>query len=39
MGWSDAYESDEDYKNLKDAMADGTIPRPAVDGLFAKFCK
>lgn len=32
-------ESDEDYKSLKDAMADGTIPRPAVNGLFAKFCK
>ena len=32
-------ESDEDYKSLKEAMADGTIPRPAVNGLFAKFCK
>lgn len=31
--------SDIDYKSLKDAMADGTIPRPAVNGLFAKFCK
>lgn len=31
--------SDKDYKSLKDAMADGTIPRPAVNGLFAKFCK
>lgn len=31
--------SDGGYKSLKDAMADGTIPRPAVNGLFAKFCK
>lgn len=31
--------SDIDYKSLKDAMADRTIPRPAVNGLFAKFCK
>ncbi|MBH0064241.1 hypothetical protein [Psychrobacter sp. SZ93C1] len=31
--------SDVDYKSLKDAMADGTIPRPVVNGLFAKFCK
>jgi len=32
-------ESSEDYKSLKDAMADGTIPRPVVNSLFAKFCK
>lgn len=31
--------SDVDYKSFKDAMADGTIPRPVVNGLFAKFCK
>ena len=31
--------SSEDYKSLKDAMADGTIPRPVVNSLFAKFCK
>lgn len=31
--------SDGGYKSLKDAIADGTIPRPAVNGLFAKFCK
>lgn len=32
-------ESSEDYKSLKDAMADGIIPRPVVNSLFAKFCK
>lgn len=31
--------SDIDYKSLKEAMADDTIPRPVVNGLFAKFCK
>lgn len=32
-------EGSGSYKSLKDAMADGTIPRPVVSGLFAKFCK
>ena len=31
--------SDADYKTLKEAMADYTIPRPVVNNLFAKFCK
>ena len=31
--------SDADYKSLKEAMADYTIPRPVVNNLFAKFCK
>lgn len=32
-------ESDADYKSLKEAMADYTLPRPVVNNLFAKFCK
>tara|TARA_R110002051_G_scaffold92498_1_gene162198 strand:+ start:32400 stop:32810 length:411 start_codon:yes stop_codon:yes gene_type:complete len=31
--------SDTDYKSLKEAMADYTLPRPVVNNLFAKFCK
>ena len=31
--------SDADYKSLKEAMADYTLPRPVVNNLFAKFCK
>lgn len=31
--------SDADYKTLKEAMADYTLPRPVVNNLFAKFCK
>ena len=31
--------SSENYTSLKDAMANSTIPRPVVNGLFAKFCK
>lgn len=31
--------NDTDYKSLKEAMADYTIPRPVVNNLFAKFCK
>tara|TARA_R110000765_G_scaffold378502_1_gene469411 strand:+ start:540 stop:986 length:447 start_codon:yes stop_codon:yes gene_type:complete len=31
--------SDIDYKSLKEAMADYTLPRPVVNNLFAKFCK
>ena len=32
-------ESDADYRSLKEAMADYTLPRPVVNNLFAKFCK
>ena len=31
--------NDTDYKSLKEAMADYTLPRPVVNNLFAKFCK
>lgn len=31
--------SDTDYKSLKEAMADYTLPRLVVNNLFAKFCK
>lgn len=31
--------SSEDYKSLKEAMADSTLPRPVVNKLFATFCK
>ncbi|WP_201543940.1 hypothetical protein [Psychrobacter immobilis] len=31
--------SDADYRSLKEAMADYTLPRPVVNNLFAKFCK
>lgn len=36
---SSRIESDADYRSLKEAMADYTLPRPVVNNLFAKFCK
>lgn len=36
---SSRIESDADYRSLKEAMTDYTLPRPVVNNLFAKFCK